>query len=126
MRVAPSIFAASVNSGLRVESAASSSTTVKGICVQICATVTDTKARVGLVSHGIEESIRPRLRSVELMMPQLGWNTQTQSTALIAPGSTHGNSMIERSAFAPKNSRLRKRAVAPPIRTTIGAEKSVK
>ena len=32
------------------------------------------------------------------MTPQLGWNTQIQSTALIAPGSTQGRSTIERSA----------------------------
>ena len=31
------------------------------------------------------------------MMPQLGWNTQVHSTALIAPGSTQGRRMIERS-----------------------------
>ena len=59
-------------SGLSVESAAITRMTVNGICVQTCATTTETKARFGSVSQGIELSIRWSLRSEELITPQLG------------------------------------------------------
>ncbi len=78
---------------------------MNGICVQTWATVIETKASRGSVSQSIEWSIRPSLKRSELMMPQLGWNTQVQSTALIAPGSTQGRRMIERSTVTPKKSR---------------------
>ena len=95
--VAPSTTLASIVSGLIADSAAITRTTVNGICVQTWATVIETKASRGSVSQSIELSISPSLKRSALMIPQLGWNTQVHSTALIAPGSTQGRRMIERS-----------------------------
>ena len=41
----------------------------------------------GLVSQPIGLSIRPRSSISPLRNPKLGWNTQTQSTAEMAPGA---------------------------------------
>src|SRR6185503_3816148 len=123
---APSISAASITSLLRVESAAITRTIVKGSCVHTCATATETKARLGSLSQGIELWIKSSFRRRVLITPQLGWNTHVHRTALIAPGKTQGRSTIERRTVTPGNLRLRNKAVAVPITTTSGAEHKVK